>query len=188
MKILITILIIISSGLNAQFIQNNSQSLFSDFKAFQEGDAVMILIMEEVQADNGTSTQENRGTNVDGSLGLDLGTLGSINGSGGVETRNDFEADGQNSRNERIRSRLTARVVAVEENGNLIIEGKRTTKINGETQTVTISGVVRQVDIRPDNSVISYNIMDLTLLIEGEGNLTEVQEPGLITKFIRFLF
>lgn len=188
MKIIITIILILSTSVFSQFIQNNSQSLFSDFKAFQEGDAVMVLIMEEVQADNGASTQENRGTNVGTSAGLDFGNLGSLNVSGGAETNNDFEADGQNSRNERIRSRISARVIGVEENGNLLIEGKRTTRINGETQTVTISGVVRQVDIRPDNSVISYNIMDLTLLIEGEGNLTEVQEPGLLTKFIRFLF
>lgn len=188
MKILISILILISISANAQFLQNNSQSLFSDFKAFQEGDALMVLIMEEVQADNGASTQENRGTNVDGSLGIDLGTIGGVNGSTGLGTNNDFEADGQNSRNERIRSRISARVVGVDDNDNLLIEGTRTTKINGETQTITIKGVVRQVDIRPDNSVISYNIMDLTLLIEGEGNLTEVQEPGLLTKFIRFLF
>jgi flagellar L-ring protein precursor FlgH len=188
MKKLIIILLALFTFSNAQFIQNNSQSLFSDFKAFKEGDAIMVLIMEEVQADNGTSTQENRGNDVGASVGFDFGTLGRVTGSGGVETNNDFEADGQNSRNERIRSRLTARVVGVDQNNNLQIEGKRTTKINGETQTIIIRGVVRQVDIQPDNSVISYNIMDLTLLIEGEGNLTEVQEPGMITKFIRFLF
>lgn len=188
MKILINLFLFSVFCGYSQFLQNNSQSLFSDFKAFQEGDAVMVLIMEEVQADNGASTQENRSNGLGGSAGLDLGTIGNANGSLGIETDNDFRSDGQNTRNERIRTRISARVVGVEENGNLKIEGKRTTKINGETQTIVISGVVRQVDIQPDNSVISYNIMDLTILIEGEGNITKIQDPGLITKFIRFLF
>ena len=76
----------------------------------------------------------------------------------------------------------------MEDNGNLIIEGKRTTKVNGETQYVTIKGVVRPVDVRPDNSVYSYSILDLTLLIDGDGSVSEYQEPGLITKFLRMLF
>ena len=83
---------------------------------------------------------------------------------------------------------LPLRVIDLEENGNLIIEGKRTTKVNGETQYVTIKGVVRPVDVRPDNSVYSYSILDLTLLIDGDGSVSEYQEPGLITKFLRMLF
>ncbi|MFW5663365.1 MAG: flagellar basal body L-ring protein FlgH, partial [Bacteroidota bacterium] len=97
-------------------------------------------------------------------------------------------SDGSTSRNENIRSTLSARVIGVEDNGNLEIEGKRTTKVNNETQTIIIRGVVRPVDVRPDNSVYSYNILDLTLMIEGDGIVSEVQEPGLITKFLRLLF
>jgi len=70
----------------------------------------------------------------------------------------------------------------------LYIEGKRTTKINGETQTIMISGKIRPVDILPNNNVYSYNILDLSLTIEGDGSVSKIQEPGLITKFLRILF
>lgn len=159
------------------------RSLFSDQKAFAAGDAVTIAIVEDVQANNNASTTDSRST--------DLGASVDINGSpagGGIGTENTFRGQGATTRNERVRSKLSARVVEVDANGNLRIEGKRTTKINGETQTVTISGVVRVADIRSDNSVFSYNIMDLTLFFEGEGSVSTVQEPGLITKFLRMLF
>lgn len=171
----------------AQFIQNSAQSLFSDVKAFREGDALMVFIMEDTQADNSASTTSDRSSNLGLGANLRLGTP-QTNINTDINTSNQFSANGQTARNERIRSKLSARVISTEPNGNLIIEGKRTTRVNGETQTITISGVVRPVDVLPNNSVHSYNVLDLSLLIEGDGSITEVQEPGLITKFLRILF
>ncbi len=171
----------------SQFNQNSYRSLFSDVKAFGEGDAITILIVEDVEANNDASTSETR--NSDLSAGIGASASGS-NFKGEVElgTGNGFTGKGRNTRSERIRTKLSARVLKIDDVGNLIIEGTRTTKINGETQTIKIKGIVRPVDIRPDNSVLSYNILDLNLIIEGDGNVTDVQEPGLITKFLRLLF
>ncbi len=192
-KIIILLYILIGllcgSNLNAQFVQNNTRSLFSDVKAFKEGDALTVLIVEDTKAVNSASTMESRSTDL--SAGFDLSTGSASEATKldiGIGSGNDFRGKGKNSRSERIRSKLSAKVESVEDNGNLNIKGERTTKINGETQKITISGIVRVVDIQPDNSVLSYNIMDLTLTIEGEGNITEVQEPGLLTKFFRLLF
>lgn len=181
-------LVLITYASEAQFIQNNSRSLFSDVKAFQKDDAIMVFIMENTQADNGATTDQDRSSRLD--LGASFGTGGasSTNIDAGLGTGNDFRGKSSTSRSETIRSRLSARVVEVEPNGNLKIEGTRTTKINGETQTIVVKGIVRPVDVTPDNSVYSYNILDLTLLIEGEGSVSEIQEPGLITKFLRLLF
>jgi len=173
---------------NAQFIQNSSRSLFSDVKAFKVSDAIMVLIMEDTQANNSASTSDSRSTDLKGTLSAGSGSK-SFDGSIGAGTANTFKGSGANERTETIRSKLSARVVQVDnQSGNLVIEGKRTTKVNGETQTIIIKGIVRPVDVLPDNSVYSYNILDLTLLIDGDGNITKVQEPGLFTKFFRLLF
>ncbi len=188
-KYLVCILFIIflTSAASSQFIQNNSRSLFSDVKAFQEGDAIMVLIVEDTQADNSAKTQNERSTSISGNLGYNTGSgNNSIGGSAGTGT--GHQGRGQTSRSERIRSRLSARVVEVVDNGNLRIEGTRTTKVNGETQTVLIKGIVRPVDVRSDNSVYSYSILELTLIIEGDGTVSTIQEPGLLTKFLRILF
>lgn len=190
--IIIAILIalpIISGRANAQFRsqQQSLRSLFSDVKAFSVDDAIMVYIAEDTQADNTASSSESRSTDLNAGASLGTGS-GSTNLDAGLGTGNQFKGSGSTSRKERIRSRISARVVEVKPNGNLSIEGKRTTKINGETQTITIKGIVRPVDVMSDNSVYSYSILDLTLIIEGEGNVSETQEPGLITKFLRLLF
>lgn len=193
MKKIIYISVLISicvfSSAFAQFKpqQQSLRSLFSDVKAFQKDDAIMVYIMEDTQADNTASTSSKRSTDLSAGVSFDAGSSG-FDGSAGIKSGNGFSGTGTTSRKERIRAKLSARVISVETNGNLSIEGKRTTKVNGETQTVVIRGIVRPVDVLADNSVYSYNILDLTLLIEGDGSVTETQEPGLITKFLRILF
>lgn len=181
------LLIISGISMDAQFVQNSSRSLFSDVKAFREGDAIMVYIMEDTRADNSADTRSGRSSSISGGIDINTGG-GGINAGGELGTGNTHDGRGQTSRKESIRSKLSAKVIEVVDNGNLRIEGTRTTQINGETQTIIIRGIVRPVDVRPDNSVYSYSILDLTLLIEGDGSVSEVQEPGLITKFLRLLF
>lgn len=173
---------------NSQFIQNSSRSLFSDVKAFQAGDAIMVLIVEDMQANNSAVTENGRSSSLSGGFGASTGSGTGTNVSGNLGTGTDFKGQGQTTRKESIKSKLSARVVEIVDNGNLRIEGTRTTKVNGETQTIIIRGIVRPVDVRSDNSVYSYSILDLTLFIEGDGSVSEIQEPGLLTKFFRLLF
>lgn len=180
-------IIILLQTVNAQFVQNNSRSLFSDVKAFRQDDAIMVYIVEDTKADNSAQTSSGRGTELSAGVDFDAGST-SGNYSGGIRTGNDFAGNAGTSRKESIRAKLSARVVEVEPNGNLKIEGQRTTQVNGETQTIIIRGIVRPVDVMSDNSVYSYSILDLTLLIDGDGTISETQEPGLITKFLRLLF
>lgn len=186
-KVLVSINLVFVLNCFGQFIQNTSRSLFSDVKAFKVGDAITILIMEETQADNTAITKDSRSTTVGGQVGAGVNNE-QFKGSADMSTSTGFSGSGQTTRRENIRSRISARVTKIDEVGNLFIEGKRTTKINGEKQTIIISGTVRPVDILPNNSVFSYNILDLTLTIEGDGSVSKIQEPGLLTKFLRILF
>ena len=187
--ILLAILLLVCfADANSQFIQNSSRSLFSDVKAFQAGDAIMVLIVEDMQANNSAVTENGRSSELSGGLGFSTGSGTGTNASGKLGTGTDFKGQGQTARKESIKSKLSARVVEIVDNGNLRIEGTRTTKVNGETQTIIIRGIVRPLDVRSDNSVYSYNILDLTLFIEGDGSVSEIQEPGLLTKFFRLLF
>lgn len=173
---------------HAQFQENVRRSLFSDQKAFDTGDAVTILIVEDTQADNQATTDESRSTELGAGVNINTGSGSPIDPAVSINSSNEFRGRGQTTRQERLRAKLSARVVSVERNGNMRIEGKRTTQINGETQTITIRGVIRPADIQSDNSVLSYHISEMTLVYEGEGTITTAQEPGLITKFLRMLF
>jgi flagellar L-ring protein precursor FlgH len=171
----------------SQFIQNSNRSLFSDVKANKIGDVVLIVVVEDTKANNTANTSSGRSSNVSGTLGIQSSVTNNTYG-GSIGIGNDFKGSGNTDRSESIRTKLSAKVIEVDKNGNLKIQASRNTKINGEAQTITLEGLVRPTDLSTDNSVYSYNILDLKLTITGNGSVSEVQEPGLITKFLRFLF
>jgi flagellar L-ring protein precursor FlgH len=68
------------------------------------------------------------------------------------------------------------------------ISGSRLITINGEDQLITISGVIRPSDVRPDNNVYSYNISDAKIVFDGSGMIDRAQKPGWLTRLFHWLF
>ncbi len=64
---------------------------------------------------------------------------------------------------------VTVSVVDVLPNGNMVISGRRCLTIAGEQRTLVISGVVRPIDLGPDNKINSKYIADLRTVYEGDG-------------------
>jgi flagellar L-ring protein precursor FlgH len=177
-----------------KFDNVRQRSFISDYKAMGIGDAVKIMIVETTEAGNSAAVTEGRSTVLSAGAGFGMDNRGANSSSNhtsldlSLNSGNNFKGSGSNTRKESIRSQLTAKVIGEDERGNFIIEGTRKTKIDGEEQTITLKGLIRAADIRSDNSVYSYNIMDLELYVEGEGNASKMREPGLFTKFFRLLF
>jgi flagellar L-ring protein precursor FlgH len=84
---------------------------------------------------------------------------------------------------------VTAHVVEVMPNGNLIIEGTKEISVNAERQLVVIRGVVRQADLRTDNSVFSDRVALMDLRVNGKGVVNEsIRRPNALYRiFRRFL-
>jgi len=169
--------------------ENVNRSLFSDQKANHVGDAVTILIVETSSASNDARTTSGRSdevslgaklktssTNSGTDIGFNFGTGSSFRGEGGTATRGS------------VRGKLSAQVDSVLANGNLVIKGKRSITVNGEEQTIIVSGIVRPSDIQADNGVYSYNIADAVIIVQGDGIVSRSQGPGILTKFLHFLF
>jgi flagellar L-ring protein precursor FlgH len=167
---------------------NVFRSLFADQKANRIGDAITILVLETTLASNDARTNASRGSD------LSLAASGSIGDSEiptvdfSLGTGNAFQGEGGTLTRGALRTKLSATVDSVFANGNLRISGTRKTIINGEEQTVRISGIVRPTDIQPDNSVYSYNISEALIAFEGSGIVANAQGPGLITKLLHLLF
>ncbi|HWD41132.1 MAG TPA: flagellar basal body L-ring protein FlgH [Fimbriimonas sp.] len=83
---------------------------------------------------------------------------------------------------------LTVQVMEVTEQGNLIVEGKKTLKMNKQTQTLLVQGIVRPDDILPNNSILSQNVADLRLLAEGKGLIANRQHESILTKLLSWIF
>ncbi len=186
LMILMVLLAAVAQGQDMR--QNAARSLFADQKATRIGDAVTILVVETSTASNDASTTSSRQSNITFNASGQTGSSSMPQVGLGIGTGNDFKGSGSTSTNGNIRAKLSARIDSVFANGDLWIDGTRTITVNGEEQTIKISGLVRPSDIAADNSVYSYNIADARISFEGNGIVSRAQGPGWITKLLHWLF
>ena len=73
---------------------------------------------------------------------------------------------------------VSAVVTHVTPEGNLIIDGERRVRINGEDDLLVVSGVVRPQDINSSNQVPSSSVANLRLALTGQGQVRDQQGFG----------
>lgn len=189
MKKILLIILLSTFVLSAQDMRRNSfSSLFSDEKANRIGDAITIVVVESSQATNDARTAASRESTIGANLSGSFDATSLPSGALDVGTTNDFDGRGATSSSGMFKTKISATIDTVFANGNLRITGKRRISINGEEQLITIKGIVRTSDIQADNSVLSYNISEAEIVLEGSGMIERVQSPGWVTKFFHWLF
>lgn len=161
-------------------------NLYADNKARQPGDLVTLIIVERAQATQSATTQSGKDTSV-GFGPIMWGVTPLVPGFS-AEAGDSYRGGGSTTRGGSLNARMTAMVVDVLPNGNLVIEGRQTIIVNEEEQLIVVSGIVRPQDIAPDNTVLSTFVADATITYHGTGPLGDRQEPGLLTRLLNWLF
>ena len=166
-----------------------SQSLFTDIKANRVGDVLTVIISEQSRGSNQIQMKTTKSSKQDVRGGPGLGTLNflPIFGIEG-ESKSTYDGKGQNIRNRSLNAKISVTVVAIRDNGDLVIEGTRIIVISGDKETISLSGVVRQRDVSPDNTIDSYLIADAEISYTGKGAASAGARPGFITRFFNWLF
>jgi flagellar L-ring protein precursor FlgH len=171
--------------------ESNRNMLFTDNKARYVNDIVTIVISESSSGQNKATTNTSKSSLTDSSITAMLGLENSIMNSNanlggklaiGGSSANSLKGSGDTSRGGTLQARLTARVIRVMENGNLLIEGRRQLTLNAEDEFIVITGVIRPEDIAADNWVSSSNMADARILYTGSGVVTDKQHPGWMTR------
>lgn len=168
--------------------KNGEAGMFADRTATSIGDILLVRIDEETIVNRSAAKTTSSNTNINYGISSfvipelleDPGTLPNIalapndsfSGSGNVSDTNVFEA------------RIAVLVVDVLPNGNLIVEGARKVEVSGETQYVVMKGIVRKDDVAPDNSVMSFNIVNATVELLGDGDLMTAQRKGWLNQLL----
>lgn len=84
------------------------------------------------------------------------------------------------SKKGKFTARVTAVVVDVLPNGNLVVNGRREIRIDQETKLIEFSGIVRRWDISADNTIASELVAEAKVSYTGNGPLTDAsQRKGL---------
>jgi flagellar L-ring protein precursor FlgH len=116
-------------------------------------------------------------------------------GSGGGNTpkldvgfKSDFKGDGSYKRRDTFTTRITASIIDVKPNGNLVVEARKFIQSDRETVTLILSGTCRAEDIAADNTVLSTQLFDLRLIKEHTGELRQATRKGVLTKLLEGVF
>ncbi len=165
------------------------RSLYCDKQAFHEGDIVTILLYEVTEGSNSTETSTLSDNELDASLGtggLMDQMLRPFNASSTLRNRNDSE--GNIATQGKLVGKVTAIVTEVQDTGLLSIRGTRIVNMNGEKQETTITGMIRPEDVRPDNTIYSYQVAEANISYTGKGVATEAGKPGVLVRMWNWLF
>ncbi|MBL7202871.1 MAG: flagellar basal body L-ring protein FlgH [Desulfobacteraceae bacterium] len=175
-------------------------SLFQDYKASRVGDVVTVILDQKLTG----STNANTDTSRDSSL--KAGMNSSFTGFGkkvsaykaGVDTSlgTSHKGKGKTDRSGALTGTITARVVKVLSDGNLVIAGSREIMVNDETNFLSLSGIIQPRDIRykrDKNGIWGYEIessriSDAKFVYSGRGVVAQRQRPGWFSSFVNVIW
>jgi flagellar L-ring protein precursor FlgH len=168
-------------------------TMFINAKARHVGDIVTIKIVETSSATNKAATDTDRNT----SLAVGLNSFFNLedrfsssskffNPFAPVDSsyQGAFAGSGSTARSGALNAYITARIIQILPNGNLIIEGNREVRVNNENQVITLTGVVRPRDISAQNLIQSTYIADAKISYSGSGIVNDQQRPGWLTRIL----
>ena len=166
-----------------QLYQGGSWSaIASDDKARTIGDVVIVVIQETAEAASRVQNKSSKDTDLGGSF-----TAGGIDEGASLSWGGSYSGRGEVVRSERFVASMSAQVVDVLQNGDLLIEGNQLLLINGEKTTIGVRGRIRPQDISAENAIPSFRIADAQIDYDGKGFVSRSAKPGLINRILSFL-
>jgi flagellar L-ring protein precursor FlgH len=169
-----------------------SFDLFMDLRARAVGDILTIMLVERTDASKESSTSTARGSSVDTGLPVFAGrpiTAGGtpiLNNELSSDTTFDGQAD--SSQSNRLDGSITVTVAERLPNGNLLVRGEKLITINQGEEFIRLEGIIRPVDIGPENTVPSTKVADAAITYSGRGTLQATNRPGWLTRFFNSPF
>ena len=173
-----------------------SQALFEDLKARRIGDTITIVLQERTQASKDAKTETSKDNTVGIAnptlLGSELkfdtpllphGNDRSSNLGTSLSSAQEFNGEGTSSQGNSLSGNITVTVIDVLPNGNLMVRGEKWLTLNQGDEYIQISGIVRPVDVRADNTVLSGLVADARITYSGEGFVADSNKMGWLSRF-----
>jgi flagellar L-ring protein precursor FlgH len=170
--------------------------MMSDLRARRLNDLVTIRVTESTTATlKGDLATSRAGANSYNATGLlsRIATLGFGGGSAVSSTpttanTNTFKGAGNTDRSAAFTTTITARVVKVLGNGNLVVEGYRDIQLNNETERMYVAGMVQPEMLDVNDSIASSQVAELKVAYGGKGVVDETTKPGYISRLLNFIW
>lgn len=172
---------------NGSIFQGGYVPLTSGGRAGAVGDIVTIQLVERTAATKSNAA----GTQRDGNIGLTppaTGPLSLFNPSdiamGGGQ---QFKGKGDASQSNALSGEVSVTIAAVYPNGTMLVRGEKLLTLNRGDERVQISGIIRAIDISPDNRVLSTRVADANIRYVGKGEIARASQQGWLQRFFSLI-
>jgi len=166
-------------------------SPIADTVARRRGDVVTILIREVQAVENEEESKQNRKTSLSAKIdafGIKPNAFDLPMKLAEVSSEKGFEGSATYDKEGRFEARISAVVVDVQPNGNLVVEGRRRIRIDNEVKTIKVAGIVRPLDLNGSNVVLSENVANASIDYVGDGPLTRATTRGFFGRLFDAVF
>lgn len=173
-----------------------AMDLYADRRAHKVGDILVVEIVETSNGAHEANTETKRSSSISGDLGYLFRFSNWMKmqeqtpGAKTVEATlaNNFKGEGDTDQTSTVTATISARVIDITMDGNLVIQGYRQIRINNDTQHIILSGLVRPDDISPNNSIQSSLIADARIEMNGTGGIADKQQPGWLSRGVDMIW
>lgn len=172
---------------NGAIFQGGYTPLTSGGRAGQVGDIITIQLVERTAATKSNAATMQR----DGSVGLTppaTGPLSLFNPSDvGASGNQQFKGKGDASQSNALSGEVSVTVAAVYPNGTMLVKGEKLLTLNRGDERVQISGLVRAIDISPDNRILSTRVANANIRYVGKGEIARASKQGWLQRFFSII-
>ncbi len=166
-------------------------------KTFKVHDLITVIVREQKKYEADAQTDNKKDASIDALLDMWFrihdGRWQQQTFEGGgkpqisAKVAGELKADGKSEREDKFITRVTAEVIDVKPNGNLVLEAKAYIKNDEEEQILTLTGTCRGLDVTPDNTVLSTQLADKRIDVKHTGAVRDATRRGWIPKALDFL-
>jgi flagellar L-ring protein FlgH len=162
-------------------------ALFENSTARNVGDIVTIKLVEATNASKSSSTTTSKSTSLNLPGPTIAGRPVTVNGtnvlSATLENESSFDGAGDSAQSNTLIGDITVAVVRRLNNGNLLVRGQKWIGINQGKEFIKIEGVIRPIDIQPDNTIDSFKVANAAISYGGRGALADANRPSWLARF-----
>jgi flagellar L-ring protein FlgH len=157
-----------------------------DVRASDVNDIVTIIVNEAASAVVSGTSNSSRKSSAAASITAAYGvTTPKLSNLLGLTNDTELNGAGSTSRNLTLSTTISARVIEVQPNGNLVIEGTKDIGVNSDKQSITVHGVVRPADLSSSNMVNSVQVANLQVKVTGKGVVGDaIRRPNFLYRLL----
>ena len=165
-------------------------------KTFKVNDLITIIVRQqkkfEAEGELETKKKLNLKTELEAFFKPFDGGLGATTfyrGKPNVDYRfnSKLKNEGDVAREDSFITRITARIIDVKPNGNLVLEASSGEEHDDEVSSVTLTGECRSTDVTPDNTILSTQVAELRITEHNKGAVKDASTRGWVTRLLDVL-